>query len=98
MQKSVADLSAEDFEPHSGRTFRLTANDRVLDLELAHVQRLGTALRAGGAFSLVFRARAGEALSQSIYPIEHPVLGTMELFVVPIQPENGKQRYEVIFT
>jgi hypothetical protein len=98
MQKPVADLSIEDFEAHSGQTFRLTANDRALDLELAQVQRLGTALRAGGAFSLVFHAPAGPPLAQSIYPIEHPQLGPMELFVVPIQPMNGQQRYEVIFT
>ncbi len=98
MQTKIADLSADDFEPHTGQVFRLTAQDGALDLELAQVQRLGTALRAGGAFSLVFHAPAGQPLPQSIYPIAHPALGAMELFVVPIQPANGKQRYEVIFT
>ena len=98
MQTTIADLGADDFEPHTGQVFRLTAKDRALDLELAQVQRLGSALREGGAFSLVFHAPAGPVLPQSIYPIAHPALGAMDLFVVPIQPMNGQQRYEVIFT
>jgi hypothetical protein len=98
MQTTIADLGADDFEPHTGQVFRLTAQDRALDLELAQVQRLGDAMRAGGAFSLVFHAPACPVLPQAIYPIAHPALGTMELFVVPIQPLSGQQRYEVIFT
>jgi hypothetical protein len=98
MRTTIADLGADDFEPHAGEVFRLTAQDRALDLELAQVQRLGDAMRSGGAFSLVFYAPAGPVLPQSIYPIAHPALGMLELFIVPIQPANGKQRYEVIFT
>lgn len=99
MAKTVADLRIEDFEPRKGEAFRLTAGATSLDLTLGEVQRLGNALRAGGAFSLIFTAPAGGPVApQAIYPIEHPALGTLELFVVPIQPQGGRNRYEVIFT
>ena len=98
MTKSVTDLSMEDFEPHRGQSFRLTSNGHALELKLDEVQRLGTAVRAGGAFSLVFVTPAGPSLPQAIYPVDHPALGTLELFVVPLGPKDGSNRYEVIFT
>lgn len=99
MSKAIADLRVEDFEPHRGETFRLIAGGKTFDLTLHQVQRLGNALRDGGAFSLLFTTPEGGPITpQAIYPIEHPALGTLELFVVPIQPESGRHRYEVIFT
>ena len=99
MPKSISELNIEDFEPHRGESFRLSANGAALELKLSEVQRLGTALRNGGAFSLIFTAPAGTPIApQAIYPIEHPALGTLELFVVPIQPKGDSRRYEVIFT
>jgi hypothetical protein len=99
MSKTVAELRIEDFEPRTGESFRLTAGDTALDLTLSEVQRLGTALREGGAFSLIFTAPAGGPIApQAIYPLAHPALGPLELFVVPIQPKDGSNRYEVIFT
>ena len=99
MPKPISELNVEDFEPHRGESFRLNATGATIDLTLSEVQRLGTALRNGGAFSLVFTApTAGPIAPQAIYPIEHAALGTLELFVVPIQPKDGSHRYEVIFT
>ena len=37
------------------------------------------------------------ALSQGIYPIAHPSLGAMELFLVPIQGDASGRRYEAVF-
>jgi hypothetical protein len=98
MPKPLSDLSVEDFEPHRGESFRLSAQGTMLELRLTGVQRLGTALRAGGAFSLTFSTPPGPIAPQATYPIEHPALGTLELFIVPIQPKDGSNRYEVIFT
>jgi hypothetical protein len=99
MSKPVADLRIEDFEPYRGKSFRLVAADKTLELTLSELQKLGNALREGGAFSLIFAAPAGSPIAvQAIYPLEHPTLGALELFVVPIQPKDGQQRYEVIFT
>jgi hypothetical protein len=98
MSKSVASLTADDFEPHTGETFHLKTTKGALELKLVEVQRLGQALREGGAFSLMFVSAPGPFAPQATYPLAHPALGTIELFVVPLGPKDGGNRYEVIFT
>jgi hypothetical protein len=95
---SLADLMVTDFEPRGGETFCLRAPDRELALELVEIRRLGDSGREGGAFSLLFRAPSGPFLPQAIYAIEHPALGTLDLFIVPIGPIPGGNGYEAIFT
>lgn len=98
MTKAVAALNIADFEPLNGADFTLAAASGELALKLTEVRHLGTALRAGGAFSLLFTTPGGPRLPQAIYPITHPALGTLELFIVPLGPKDGSNRYEVIFT
>jgi hypothetical protein len=95
---SLADLAMTDFEPRKGEMFRLRAPDREVELELIEIKRLGESGRAGGAFSLLFRGEPGPNLPQAIYPIDHPALGTHEIFIVPIGPTAGGNGYEAIFT
>jgi len=95
---ALADLTVTDFESHRGESFRLCAPDRELALELVEVRRLGDSGRKDGAFSLLFRAAPGPFVPQAIYPIDHPALGTLELFIVPIGPLSGGNGYEIIFT
>ena len=40
MSKSVASLTADDFEPHTGETFHLKTTKGALELKLVEVQRL----------------------------------------------------------
>ena len=98
MSKSVANLTADDFEPHNGESFQLKTAAGALELKLVEVRRLGQALREGGAFSLTFVSAPGPFVPQSTYPLAHPALGTIELFVVSLGPKDGSNRYEVIFT
>jgi len=98
MPKDVAALTAADFEPFNGGDFTLAAASGEFVLKLTGVRHLGAALRAGGAFSLTFTTPPGPFLPQAIYPITHPELGTVELFIVPLGPKDGANRYEVIFT
>ena len=98
MSKPVSSLTAADFEPLNGENFTITAANGTLGVKLAEVRRLGTALREGGAFSLVFASAAGPILAQGTYPLTHPSLGMAELFVVPLGPKGGENLYQVIFT
>jgi hypothetical protein len=95
---SLADLAVTDFEPHKGETFRLRAPDGELELELVQIKRLGESGRAGGAFSLLLRGKSGPYVAQATYPIEHPAVGMIELFIVPIGPVAGGNGYEIVFT
>jgi hypothetical protein len=98
MPKDVAALTPADFEPLEGGDFSLAGSNGTLVLKLSDVRHLGTALREGGAFSLLFTTAPGPSLPQATYPITHPELGTLELFMVPLGPKDGRNRYEVIFT
>jgi hypothetical protein len=96
--KSLASLVPADFESRVGETFTLAAAGHDRPLKLVEVQHLGHAVRAGGAFSLQFHAPAGPAVPQAVYSLHHPVLGTLDLFIVPLGPKDGVNRYEAVFT
>jgi hypothetical protein len=49
-------------------------------------------------FSIVFRGPATPILPQRIYRLEHPAIGSFDLFLVPIGPDERGLRYEAIFT
>jgi hypothetical protein len=97
MAGSLDALTVTDFESHAGDTFRLLATPEI-ELKLAQVRRHGQALREGGAFSLFFLAPPGKFLPQAIYPLVHPELGTLEIFIVPIGPMDGGNGYQAVFT
>jgi hypothetical protein len=98
MPKELSALTPDDFEPCRDQNFPLTTSTGTLDLKLVEVRRLGQALREGGAFSLTFQSPPGPFVPQATYPIGHPKLGTLEMFIVPIGPKDGGNQYEVIFT
>ena len=81
-------LTAADFAPLRHQLFELAA-DHASQLELVEVTGAG-----GRPFSLVFRGPGEPLLPQRIYRVEHPALGALDLFLVPI----GPGRYEAIFT
>jgi hypothetical protein len=99
---ALGDLTAGDFEALDDEIFKLAgagaAAATELELKLVEVKRLGEAVRPGGAFSLLFVSAQGPFLPQAIYPLMHPKLGTLELFLVPIGPMDGGKGYEAVFT
>ncbi|MDE2371977.1 MAG: hypothetical protein KGN16_23615 [Burkholderiales bacterium] len=88
-------LTVDDFAPHLGRPFA-TAGAAV---ELVSATPLRGAPAAGRApFSLLFRGGAGQAaMPQGLHRLEHPSLGPLELFLVPIGPAGDAMQYEAIF-
>lgn len=93
----LAKLKIDDFSRHLDEPFDMQAAGGVIPLKLAKVEALGHAKREGGAFSVLFVAPAGPWLQQSIYPVVHPVMGRMEIFLVPIGPMAGGNGYQSIF-
>lgn len=110
---SLETLTAGDFRAAQGDRFRLTAGSPdggsgvSLDLELAevtaHGDSLSDTLRA--PFSVVFHGPLQPILPQRIYRLEHDGVGTLDLFIVPIGPNEpaapGEKptamRYEAVF-
>lgn len=48
-------------------------------------------------FSLLFRVPPGLALTQRIYALEHPMLGRLDIFLVPIRQEADGLVLEAVF-
>ena len=102
----LAALTHDDFDPHTGTGFELSADDsRAIRLTLHEVKSRGkTPSAAGGgparqSFSLLFVASADAPdLPQGVYHLEHASLGALDLFIVPVGPEEGAMRYEAVFT
>jgi hypothetical protein len=96
-------LAKGDFDPHVGAEFELELGaDVTLTFELIAADPLssgpvGDAVRA--PFSLTFRSRGERRYAQQrIYTVRHPELGAMEIFLVPIGPDEAGMRYEAVFT
>jgi hypothetical protein len=109
---SLEALSAADFRGYVGSLFRLGLTSpengftASAELELAEVNGpVGVASSAFRApFSLMFRGPLTSVLPQAIYPLNHDKLGTLELFLVPVGPEEAAEpqqasamRYEAVF-
>jgi hypothetical protein len=48
-------------------------------------------------FSLVFRGPVSPVLPQHTYPVTHPDLGELDLFLVALGPDGEGMRYEAAF-
>ena len=91
-------LTLEDFQPLLHQSFRLRLEGLTLQLELVVAQALQP--RPGLArapFALEFRGPTQPILPQRIYPLHHPARGTLDIFLVPIGPDDIGQRYEAVF-
>ena len=94
----LATLKIDDFAPHCDAVFEMQAAGGVVPLKLVKVAAAGASGREGGAFGLTFVAPQGPWLPQGIYPVKHPAMGTMEIFLVPIGPHGGGNGYHATFT
>ena len=96
----LEDLRIETFTPLVGTEFELAAGDQKLPFEL--VETRGPATTPPGfsrpPFVLTFQAAGPRPLPQAIYRLEHPALGGLEIFLVPVARCDGGFRYEAVFT
>jgi hypothetical protein len=105
-------LTSADFAPHLHESFYLSpgpwgephdpaAQGEVLAIELIEVTDLTAEMPANasrrGQFSLIFRAVGGAYMAQRIYSIKHAALGQLDLFLVPIGPDQIGMRYQAVF-
>lgn len=94
-------FARERFAPLVGQTFAVGHESDAgwvgPDLELVAVQALRPHSRRAEPFSLLFRGPRQPILPQSIYDLAHPDLGTLKIFLVPVQPSGDGAEYEAIF-
>jgi hypothetical protein len=97
-------FTVQTFTGHVGSTFRIYPDaSNPLDVELISATGLGErpereSVGRREPFSIVFRGPGDVLLPQRIYRTEHDRIGSFELFLVPIGPDEKGLRYEAIFT
>jgi Domain of unknown function (DUF6916) len=111
--RSVETLTVEDFRGHQGARFRLSGEPPggsavALDIELADVTEYPaeTPGTFRTPFSVLFHGPMQPVAPQGIYRLEHEQFGTLDLFVVPIGPDEPSapgqaptaMRYEAVFS
>lgn len=88
-------ITPDHFESLLGQELPLAGTDHALQVH--SVERLRSPSPRPAPFSVVLLAPAGMSGAQGMYTLVHPVLGELPLFLVPIEPESGRSRLELVF-
>ncbi|HEX8430201.1 MAG TPA: hypothetical protein VF625_02895 [Longimicrobium sp.] len=95
------DLTLDTFAPLVGQEFALDLDGSgTLTLTLIQARSTveeGDTRRLRAPFALLFRGPRGDSYGQRTYRLENATLGTLELFLVPIQPDAEGTLYEAVF-
>jgi hypothetical protein len=98
-------LTQADFAPHVNSTFRVRLESAPpLEVELIQATLVGRQVNAGdrqgrrAPFALLFRGPLKPWLLQGTHALEHEQLGGLDLFLVPVGPDEHGMQYEAIFT
>jgi hypothetical protein len=100
MSRVLESLTLGDFFGRVGEGFRVATSEAEIGLVLAEVTDLSRRDAPGphrAPFSLIFRGPFRPVLVQRIWPLEHAALGRLEIFLVPIGPDETGMRYEAVF-
>jgi hypothetical protein len=95
-------LTHSDFALHLNEVFLIHYDGtQRLETRLIKVKVLGQPYKPGRRepFSLIFSSPIKDSyLVQGIYPIEHETMGTLEIFISALGPDDEGMNYEAIFT
>lgn len=82
----VVSMDYESFQCVRDSDFVLRTDGPEISLHLAQVERHPLSESGPGheCFSLLFRTPENVHLQQGTYPLEHPTLGRLDLFLVPL--------------
>jgi hypothetical protein len=80
-----------------GSPFTLTAaGGQSVDVELTEVTELKETANQR-SFALLFSVPEPYQVEQGLYDLDHKVLGSMQLFLVPVGMDNGRWKLEAVF-
>jgi hypothetical protein len=99
----LENFTVDTFAPLVGDVFVVHVDTKnVLDLRLVEAVPIGgpdssAAIQGRRPFSLSFRGPRTPVMVQRIYPIDHPTLGSFEVFLVPVGSDEHGMLYELVF-
>lgn len=98
------EVTTDLFEAHLGSSFYIHHDSGLpLTVKLIEATPLTTSGEARSVptkrepCSIIFRGPLEPVLPQQIYRIQHDSLGRMDLFLVPVGPDEEGMRYEAVF-
>lgn len=95
-------LTCDDWQVLVGSVFKVALGARqepVQDWVLDAVRVWGEAQDGRRApYTLTFGGPLQPYAGQGMHRLEHPALGTLEIFLVPIGPARGRMCYEAVFS
>ncbi len=93
-------ITADDFESNRELPFLAQIGEHTLEFRV-HQIRQGKAPPPGVSlrtpFAVILRAPETPPLEQGIVALNHPRLGLLELFIVPVAQAGGWRDYEACF-
>jgi hypothetical protein len=90
-------LKKKDFENLEPGSLSLVHGEESMALSVVEARDLPSPSPREAPFAVELEGPATPLLQQAIYPVVHPLYGSLELFVVPIARTAAHARYEVIF-
>ena len=91
-------ISLEDFLPHVGSGMDVNAHGRSARFTLKEAALINSpSPRESQPFHLIWSAPLDCRLPQGLYRVQHPQLGELELFTVPLGPDGKAFCYEAVF-
>lgn len=101
---TLVPINYEFFAERSGDSFQIDLGaGNWIDIRLTTVERLNAQPKlpegptGRQSFSLIFRAPLNQSFFQKIYRIQHSDLGELDLFLVPIGPDQEGMLLQAIF-
>jgi len=94
-------LTHQDFQACLNHKVQITYGGGTLEVELIACRTLAASRRNDASrepFSLIFRGPRVPILPQGTYPFVGGPADGLEIFIVPVGPDEAGMRYEVIFT
>ncbi len=88
-------LTRQDFSELA--TLRLAGPAGPMTLEVVQTRELPPTSPRPNPFAVLLQGPAEPLLPQGIYALQHPVQGTLDLFMVPVGRGPKGIQYEVIF-
>lgn len=100
--RDLLEFRSDDFHSHLGSSFTVRPEGSApTELTLTEVIEHGAPPASGlrAPFALYFLGTPGRLyLAQGTWKLEHPEIGLIELFLVPLGPSEGQRmRYEAVF-
>lgn len=94
-------MNIDDFAGREGEAFPAAseAHPQAVELSLTSVTTLGSPTTEDGRqpFSLILHGPVEPMLPQGTHHFEHTALGSFDMFIVPLGPDQAGMQYQAVF-